>query len=976
LRRISLSMAANQIRQAVEFEEESPFFFVVGAGISWPPIPLASAIVTQCRREAQKFGRTVAGADEGNMASYSRWFEAAFPQRAMRQQYLRKLIQDQPISAANLRLAHLLIKTDIAKVVITPNFDDMLSRALALFGDQPIICDHPATIEKITGKGKSTQIVHVHGTYLFYDCCNLVDEIAGRAQRSVESNNSMGFFLDNLLTRKSPIVVGYSGWDKDVIMSALSRRLKQPLHYQVYWFCYSEAELASLPSWLTMNSDVVFVVPEMIDEARNNQACGPELDAIQREEKRTTRNPLVPALPATRVFETLIREFSVESPTIVSDPVQHLIETFTVSILDLQDDIYLFSDVISHLQRIRSLEHVAEESSERLRLQVLDRVRSARFGDAIELTGENIELFTKAQAEEIAELLTGILDNLDATPEWKLRGSDVILTMCDKLGRDNGNRVKALIQKGAALKLLGRPAEACETINSLLESPPSSQVLVETLILKAKCLIDMEKWEDALVVLKPLAVSPENTEEGYMEKLAEAAQLRANIFFYADDVAGIKEELGRLKELADIRDDASIVARLVLTYSCLGKQYAWLGDMSAAETVLQECLLQFGDRAEEPIRMAVADLLSYRYMNSLGRSDVETTARYCDEFLARAIEFKDMLKYPIALALWAKCDMAFDDENYAESIRLSDSLLSLFGGESDETIVQRTVLTQRLKALAYVRLGQGDSALSAIDNAVSRAEKVSHLHLDSLALALDGRADVLSHCQATVERRHTLERIISIGSCRGKKAKDAIARAYASLAEIESDDGNRDRAFRLVEELDERFTSSDDEVTLATVLNARLWMAQLLLKAGDSTDGLQQLRNVIIRCEAAERSDLGGILSKAVWYLAEEVARDDRTGAIKLYDLVREKCQGSAKLSSLTLWAMATARKAEMLLRMGDVGQAASTIGQITGDHLALLDDLPESFLDRIEHLHRSLGEVAATQAAQSGQGGAQAQEE
>jgi hypothetical protein len=44
LKEINLSTAVKQIKQACE-DDEQPFIFIVGAGISYPPVPLASHIL-------------------------------------------------------------------------------------------------------------------------------------------------------------------------------------------------------------------------------------------------------------------------------------------------------------------------------------------------------------------------------------------------------------------------------------------------------------------------------------------------------------------------------------------------------------------------------------------------------------------------------------------------------------------------------------------------------------------------------------------------------------------------------------------------------------------------------------------------------------------------------------------------------------------------------------------------------------------
>jgi hypothetical protein len=180
---LDLESAVSEITQACEARlgRLSPFFFIVGAGISAPTIPLATDIESECKAVAARHGRSAEPKNKNPIDTYSHWFELAFPNPEQRQRYLRKKIQGKQISPAVFRLAHLLLSKAAGNIVVTPNFDDFLSRALTLFGEQYVICDHPSTVGRISLETDDIQIVHVHGTYWFYDCCNLKGEIAKRA---------------------------------------------------------------------------------------------------------------------------------------------------------------------------------------------------------------------------------------------------------------------------------------------------------------------------------------------------------------------------------------------------------------------------------------------------------------------------------------------------------------------------------------------------------------------------------------------------------------------------------------------------------------------------------------------------------------------------------------------------------------------------------------------------------------------------
>src|SRR4051794_25247554 len=112
---ITLEKAVAEIKQASEENgagnNRSPFFFLVGAGISSPSIPLAGAIRDQCEAKARTLGRgDEPGSSAGDGDEYSHWFTAAYPHRIMRQEFLRNLIKNAPITHANFRLADLLIQ--------------------------------------------------------------------------------------------------------------------------------------------------------------------------------------------------------------------------------------------------------------------------------------------------------------------------------------------------------------------------------------------------------------------------------------------------------------------------------------------------------------------------------------------------------------------------------------------------------------------------------------------------------------------------------------------------------------------------------------------------------------------------------------------------------------------------------------------------------------------------------------------------
>ena len=121
--------------------------------------------------------------------------------------------------------------------------------------------------------------------------------------------------LAQILKTKSPIVIGYSGWEDDVIMSKLRERLAYAaLPYKLIWFCYSGNDYEKLPGWLKENEEVVFVLPETKKDMRSEI------------ENRIDDKGEDAALPAEDVLSALIAKFGFEPPNLFSNPIQYYID--------------------------------------------------------------------------------------------------------------------------------------------------------------------------------------------------------------------------------------------------------------------------------------------------------------------------------------------------------------------------------------------------------------------------------------------------------------------------------------------------------------------------------------------------------------------------------------------------------------------------------------------------------------------------
>ncbi|MGA2798448.1 MAG: SIR2 family protein [Thermoguttaceae bacterium] len=443
---IEIDKALREIRIACDAHIKDgfhPFVFIVGAGVSHPPIPLSSEIQEHCRTKAMADGEPDLAPTGDAMKDYSHWFDCAYPHAAERQYYLQDLLRDQPISAANLRLAHILESGRVADIVVTPNFDDLLARGLALFGKECVVCDHPNTAQRIDPERHNVvQIVHVHGSYWFYDCCNLSDEISDRSTGSAHSTMTMGSLLDRVFAKRSPLVVGYAGWEEDVIMASLRRRLQgQRLAYRLYWFCYRDTDLDHLPAWLREHRDVRFVLPAPSSRPAADVSTVLPGAAVTGDGKSHGSSAPEPLLSARSVLDAIVSDFKLDAPKLTRDPLTFYEEHLKRSVLydksNPNEDLYSIQGVIHRISQGRKLEAQARQARDIALEKVRDALRRSEYTEVIK----------NAAAIDPASLEIPQVNELIAAMEEAIRS--------DKLKADDSAEGHA-----PACKLLAQLAEA------------------------------------------------------------------------------------------------------------------------------------------------------------------------------------------------------------------------------------------------------------------------------------------------------------------------------------------------------------------------------------------------------------------------------------------------------------------------------------------------------------------------------------
>lgn len=571
---LDLDTAAVRIRESAKHRRPSPWFFVVGAGISCPSIPLAWSITSACQKRAEELGLACGGPPE-EASAYGYWLTQAYPDPDQRRAFFRGLIEGRPISEANLRLAHLLASGAVTRIAVTTNFDDFISRGLHLFGRPHVVCDHPATSARIDLDAPQPQIVHVHGTYWFYDLVNTeveMGERAGRAEGAVRSEPEMGELLDTLLRSRSPLVVGYSGWEGDVIMTALERRLRRGLKHTLYWFCFDRDTPSSMPPWLALHPNVCFVVPN---------ADAPASRAKQ---------------PADRVFDALLRAFRVDAPRLTMDPLGFMADQLRASVPVPPKnggaaDPYYFGELLRRVERAGELEQRDRKDREAAIERVRDAVRRSRYGQAASLAAAiPARSLDPAGHRALLDALWPAAARGGAHPKEELRIYDTYLAVIDRRPRvsiHRGRLAAVLIARSAALLSQGKSRnavraarEALERLGADADKMPRARLRLR--LLEARGLLADRRPAAALEVLR--SMDRRLRAEAVRLVLAQGRRYEAIALRELerdDEAKAVLDELIRRLE-RDLRVDL-LRQELVFALTERAEQHERLGDPASAE---------------------------------------------------------------------------------------------------------------------------------------------------------------------------------------------------------------------------------------------------------------------------------------------------------------------------------------------------------------------------------------------------------
>lgn len=774
---INLKQAVTEIKQAcsgTKNNQRSPFFFVVGAGISHPPIPLAHDLVKDFQEASKSYGKVGAPPGKRLVDEYAYWFEQAYPQRIDRQSYLRETINGKPISHANLRLAHLLLSKEITNLVVTPNFDDFLTRSLQLFGEQHIVCDHPSTVERIDHEVQDDiQLVYVHGTYWFYDCCNLTGEIEDRAYSS--DMYTMGFLLDQVLYRRSPLVIGYSGWEGDVIMQALERRLKQGgLPRRIYWFCYKEESADSLPTWLRRHPDVYFVAPEKQNagvvpiEVAVPKGSLPDLvstlsstDAINPADREVSSQ----RLSAQQVFEALIESFELPSPELTANPLEFFANQLRRS-LPMTDpgggesDIYYIDQVIKRIESAREREKNdpkevtwVEQTMEKMR----DAIRRSEYRLAInvlaDIPKDSIQQFGIDDLREVMAAASTSARNLSDNSQEKLDGYDLVIftgTILMGLSPDEValrlQVAEAMVSKGGVLSWLDRSEEEIAVYDDVVRrfgrdtTPALCGQVARAHIYKGLTFFMAGRFDEAITVYDAVVQRFGDTTE---------SDLRIQVARALVNKGQVLDELKRSEEAIAVYDavvqrfnaDEAPALRAYVAKAMVNKglSFSVLDRNEEAITAFDDVMLRFGDATANALRAHVARAMLNKGLSFAALDRSEEAITVFDDVVQR---FGDAtapaLRTLVARAMVYKGNGLYVLNRSEEAIAAYEAVVLRFGDATAPALRTHVARAMVNKGHSFFALDRSEEAIAAYEAVVQRfGDATEHALREQVARALN-----------------------------------------------------------------------------------------------------------------------------------------------------------------------------------------------------------------------------------------------
>lgn len=841
---------SNELNVKYEYEfynksiKQYPYFFITGAGISAESVKTASEIVSECKKICGEDQLSISGNIE---EQYLYWLEKAFPHKETRKRYLENLVKNKKIPESVVKLANILISRKVSNLVVTPNFDTFIYQALKLFGETDILlADTSQSAGKLNIESNSLNILHVYGTYEFYDFYS----------DSYSENNlfSVRSFLRTALNSMSPIVIGYSGWENDVIMSELKERFKIPLKYRMYWFCHSEEDYNNLPTWIKYldeerkikRDDVIFVLPseEKIYSLNNYE----NLKIIDFNERLNARD----------LLSSFINEFNIKSPDIVQNPIKFLKNYFESNFSntiysnllllrfdesendtettyikeaiinkDVDDIIIRTENFANNLEsheakQIRSILNylviaieeytVVGFESEDLR-KIIDLYK--KIYTAIEKSTDDID---KLNLIKIELKESFILDN-DTIIISKI---DSILSTIDTIS-ESIDGYREVYRRCINLKLIYSKENNDDLYNSIISKMKEwndvedIKLLIRIYIEKGIQLEEDDKLESAINMFEEAEKYFINVKDDeWLENVFIICKLRKASLFnelaqYDKALLEIETIKNRFYNSEDIKINKFLADAMILKGSILKNNMK----LEEAEAAFDEIYMKYNSENDENIRRkAVKALLNKAEVLESDENFYEAIEVYNDIIIRYKDDKDKELRIDAAQARLNKIVILTKSEKDETIVKKCNEILEIYKDETDEKIKLIVLQVNLCKAIGLHNSGKQKEAMDLYNDIIKVRKEDADIKMKSLIMeARIFKSYCLKDDSKGIEAKEMYNEIITIcKSDEDKKSKSKVVETMLNQADSLIKSGDFEEGLKIYDEIEITYKDNADVI--------------------------------------------------------------------------------------------------------------------------------------------------------------------
>ena len=799
-----------------KYTKQYPYFFIAGAGISAESVKTAMQITAECKRicRENQYSRS------GNMEDqYSYWMEKAFPHKETRKRYIENLLKNKKIPESVIKLANILQSRKVSNLVVTTNFDTFIYDTLKLFGENDILlADMSNSAGKLNIESNSLNILHVYGTYEFYDYCSIQhSEERNTAEDSLFSVRS---FLRTALNGMSPIVIGYSGWENDVIMSELKERFKMPLKYKMYWFCHTEEDYKNLPLWIKyydeerkiIRDDVIFVLPE------GDGIHGFDTDYNLR---YTDFNE---TLNASDVLGSFINKFNIKSPDIIKNQIKFLKKYFEESfcnsiysdflLLRFTDDendenidsikeAIINKDIKVIIETTKSfLDNIKEKDEKKIRI-ILNYLTLAVEQHTVMGMGKNdlrnvINLYkmlyksieNSAEDRDKINLIKIRLEEILIIDNYNIIRNEInnILDIMNTVSEAN-EEYKEVYRKCINIKLSYTEEDNNELYNSIIDKIQNwtdmedRKLLIRMYIEKAELLDDEEDLQGAVTMLENAEKyfgyirDDEWIENVFIRCRLRKAQLFNNLEQYDKALLEIEGVKNRYYNSDDLKLKHFLADALILKGDILKKNMK----MEEAEGSFDEVYNKYSQDKDEYIRRrAVKALLNKAEVLEINEDFYEAIEVYND-LINRYKDDRDIeLRRNAAQARLNKLVILTKSEKDEAIVKKCNEILKEYENENDEKIKLVVLQVTLCKAIGLHNSGRQKEAIDLYNDIIKVRKEDADIKMKSLIMeARIFQSYCLKDNTEVLDTKQMCSEIITL--CKAEEDKKAKTKAVETM---------------------------------------------------------------------------------------------------------------------------------------------------------------------------------------------------